>query len=377
MPELTDPDDDGILEFTQTVEDTDGDPLSITGELDQINGTTQTGSDRDPGWFSFTTSSSLSGGTRTVDVNVEIEASELGDAGTTYTFELYADDGESTSTCFFTVDVIKDLAFDGSSLFFLERDNSFLIKLVLSTGYDITTLSKDSDGSISDQYPRGFDFREDGKDLITGVQGDQDLQSYALSTAWDVNTIPSAPNSVFDISSEVSDHPNGVEVKNDGSIVIIDDNGSENFYRYDLSTAWDVASATLVNTFDTANLKNENVNYEGFYISSDGKHLYESGDNGWVRHSEFGTAWDISTLSFVNEVNITNYTDIASIVVLKRIELRSDLSSFVVDDRDNQRLLQLFLNTEGDLTTIDQNYREYGYDNEIDGTRCMGLQWGV
>jgi hypothetical protein len=122
MPELTDPDNDGILEFTQTVEDVDGDSLSITGELDQINGTTQSGSDRNPSWFSFTTSSSLSGGTRTVDVNIQINASELGGAGTTYTFELYADDGVSTSTCTFTLEVTSS---SPNTLLISYNDNEF------------------------------------------------------------------------------------------------------------------------------------------------------------------------------------------------------------------------------------------------------------
>lgn len=121
MPELTDPDNDGILEFTQTVEDVDGDSLSITGELDQINGTTQTGSDRNPSWFSFTTSSTLSGGTRIVDVNVQIDASELGGAGTTYTFELYADDGVSSSTCTFTLSVESSTT--GAEFFFINDNN--------------------------------------------------------------------------------------------------------------------------------------------------------------------------------------------------------------------------------------------------------------
>jgi len=132
MPELTDPDNDGILEFTQTVEDVDGDSVSITGELDQVNGTTQSGSDRNPSWFSFTTSSTLSAGTRTVDVDIQINASELGGAGTTYTFELYADDGVTTSTCVFTLTV--EQAFKSAAAVYGvgDNDNSNLIEYIPS-----------------------------------------------------------------------------------------------------------------------------------------------------------------------------------------------------------------------------------------------------
>jgi hypothetical protein len=106
MPtELTDPDDDGLLEFTQTAEDVDGDSVSITLELDQINGTPQNGSDRNPQWLSYSTSETTSGGTTNVDIDVAVNASELGGAGTTYTFVLEADDGVSTSNCQFTLSV--------------------------------------------------------------------------------------------------------------------------------------------------------------------------------------------------------------------------------------------------------------------------------
>lgn len=104
--ELKDPNDDGILEFTQTVEDVDGDSLSISLELDEINGTTQSGTDREPNWLSFTTSSSLQNdGTRIVDIKVEVDASELAGAGTTYSFVLVANDGITSSTCSFTLEV--------------------------------------------------------------------------------------------------------------------------------------------------------------------------------------------------------------------------------------------------------------------------------
>jgi hypothetical protein len=101
---LTDPDSDGFLEFTHTVEDPDGDDVSVTLELDQIDGTEQTGSDRNPSWLSFTTTSN--GGTpNVVDVAVEIDKTQLGPQGTIYTFEAIANDGFATTADTFTLEI--------------------------------------------------------------------------------------------------------------------------------------------------------------------------------------------------------------------------------------------------------------------------------
>lgn len=105
--QLDDPDGDGILEFTQTIEDIDGDSISVTLELDKINGSEVSGSDRDPSWLSWSKDSTISSGTRVVDVNVEISAGDLGPAGTVYTFEIIADDGIAEVTKTFTLEVFS------------------------------------------------------------------------------------------------------------------------------------------------------------------------------------------------------------------------------------------------------------------------------
>jgi len=97
MPKVVEPDENGILEVTRTVEDLDGDPLSIEAQLDRVDGILQTGSDRDPSWLSIRTSNTLSGGTRTADVIIQVDASEFDGVGRFYTLKLLADDGTETT----------------------------------------------------------------------------------------------------------------------------------------------------------------------------------------------------------------------------------------------------------------------------------------
>lgn len=100
--ELTDDDGDNVVEFTETVEDVDGDTITETLELDKIDGAEQTGSDRDPSWFSYSRSSALSGGTRELTLNCEIDLSGI-NQGSEYEFVLTADDGQATVGRVFTV----------------------------------------------------------------------------------------------------------------------------------------------------------------------------------------------------------------------------------------------------------------------------------
>jgi len=180
--ELTDPDDDGILEFTQTAEDVDGDSLSISLELDQVNGTPQNGSDRNPQWLSYSTSEDTSGGTTDVDIDVVVNASELGGAGTTYTFFLEADDGVSTVSCQFSLEVTSP---GPSDLIVATTDSP----MVLSS-YDA------EDGAVKeDPWNSGFD----NNDVFVGGKGEfigivdpdgngQRVISYALdgSKNWEI-----------------------------------------------------------------------------------------------------------------------------------------------------------------------------------------------
>ena len=100
--QLTDDDGDNVVEFAETVEDVDGDTIAETLELNKVDGVEQTGTDRDPSWFSYSRSSVLNGGTRELTLNCEIDLSGIGQ-GSDYEFLFTADDGQETVKRWFTV----------------------------------------------------------------------------------------------------------------------------------------------------------------------------------------------------------------------------------------------------------------------------------
>jgi len=343
MPELTDPDDDGILEFTQTVEDVDGDYLSVTGELDQIDGNTQTGSDRDPGWFSFTTSSSLSGSTRTVDVNVEIEASELGEAGTTYTFEFYADDGKTESTCAFTLYVERGQLFNGIKMYVCENN---IEEHSLSTEWDISTANKTTTKDASSDLSEGLDFRPDGKKMYDIRRNPAEIFEYDLSTAWDLDTASLNQSKEFEPTLEYN---RGITFKyDDGKKLYVPEYGNDSIVSYELSTGWDISTASQLNTWSLGS----GAPYGIHIVKEGGKiYFYQRGEG--IKEYTLTTPYDITTATF---------------------EYTLDISSF----DSNERAEDVFMGKQGSkfywISNITDAVREYDLSTSYDLSTASFVQ---
>jgi hypothetical protein len=90
--------------------------------------------------------------------------------------------------------------------------------------------------------PTGLRFKSDGtKMYIVGYATDAVYQ-YSLSTAWDV-TSASYDSVSFSVSSQMST-PGHLSFSENGSYMYISDISSLTVYQYNLSTAWDLSSAS-------------------------------------------------------------------------------------------------------------------------------------
>ncbi|MGA0795753.1 MAG: hypothetical protein ACO3P0_06660, partial [Quisquiliibacterium sp.] len=79
---------------------------------------------------------------------------------------------------------------DGTKLYILGQSADQITQLSLTTANDSTTISFDKNFSIGGQEitPRALFFKDDGTKLyVVGIAGD-DVNEYDLSTAWDVGT---------------------------------------------------------------------------------------------------------------------------------------------------------------------------------------------
>ena len=140
---------------------------------------------------------------------------------------------------------------DGTKLFFCGSAANRIFVYNLTTGYDLSTASIGNSGNgvsfaSQDNNTRDMKFKPDGTVLyVVGQQYDKVYQ-YSLSTAFDITTISYASKS-FSVTSQEST-PEGIDFTPDGTKMFIIGEQYNDVFQYNLSTAWDVSTASYANT---------------------------------------------------------------------------------------------------------------------------------
>ena len=191
---------------------------------------------------------------------------------------------------------------DGTKMYFTGRDGVDVNEYDLSSAWDISTASFSQRFSVSarESEPQGLFFKPDGtKMYITGTQG-VDVTEYNLSSAWDISTASFSQN--FSVSAQDSS-PQGVFFKPDGAKMYIAANSNDNVYEYDLSSAWDVSTASFSQSFSVSA---QDASPTGIFFKPDGAKMYvlgSSADN--VNEYDLSGSWDISTASFLQSFSVS------------------------------------------------------------------------
>ena len=196
---------------------------------------------------------------------------------------------------------------DGLVMYVVGSNNRTLNQYTLSTAWDISSASYNQNASVTDDLaPYGLYFKDDGtKAFTTGNAGDE-INEYALSTAWDVSTISFTQR--LDITT-TSPSPFSLFFKPDGYKFFICEINGDIVQQYDLTTAWDISTASYSNiSFDVSSQDGAPV---GVYFKSDGSKMYIIGNgNDAVYQYSTGTATtiDLSTGSVFSHTPTVNTT---------------------------------------------------------------------
>lgn len=184
---------------------------------------------------------------------------------------------------------------DGTVLYVMGETGDAINQYSLSTAWDISTASYVQNFSVAAQEinPRGLFFKSDGsKMFVCGIDGD-DVNEYTLSTAWDISTAVFSQN--FSIAAQET-APGAISFKGDGTKMFIGGAIGDSIYEYTLSTPWDVSTASYTQSFSVAS---QETNIGGLQFSTDGTEMFIVGtiSDSVFRYS-LSTAWDISTASY-------------------------------------------------------------------------------
>jgi DNA-binding beta-propeller fold protein YncE len=197
-----------------------------------------------------------------------------------------------------------DIAFkpDGTKMYIVGSDGDDVNEYDLSTAWDITTASFVQNFSVTAQEtgPSGLYFKPDGtKMYVCGTTSDN-VNEYSLSVAWDISTSSYVRN--FSVASQEL-NSKALSFKTDGTKMYVHGQNNRTVYQYSLSTAWNLSTASYDSvSFSVASQDNSP---EGLYFRDDGLLMFISGlTNNKLYKYTLSSAWDVSTASFSQDFSL-------------------------------------------------------------------------
>ena len=190
------------------------------------------------------------------------------------------------------------LSQDGVKLYVLHLNSDTIYQFSMSVANDLSTASYDNKSfsvGSEESVPFGVFFNSDLTKMY--VIGNSDsIYQYSLSTAGDVSTA-TYDNKSFSVTSQAT-IPQDLYISDDGTWMVVSDTGSQKFYQYTLSTAWDVSTAS----YDNKSLDPTGTNSisTDFIISPDKSTLVFVAPNETIYQFTMSTSGDLSTASYDN-----------------------------------------------------------------------------
>ena len=189
---------------------------------------------------------------------------------------------------------------DGSKMYVIGSSFRYVNEYSLATNWKVSSATYVDQYYISEEsFPTGVCFSSDGtKMYVSGWLTNDGVYEYDLSTAWDIST--TSYNQFFNTSSQETT-PYDVQFNSDGTKMYVCGTTNDGVTEYDLSTAWDVSTASYSQVFSTAS---QTVGPQGMAFGSGGTKMYIVQSNGTTYQYTLSTAWDVSSASY-DSISVT------------------------------------------------------------------------
>ena len=216
-------------------------------------------------------------------------------AGATYVqgFSVNAQEAIPTGLAFNT---------DGTKMFVSGQVGQDINEYALTTGFDVSTASFTQNFSVSAQEtaPMGVAFNTDGtKMFVVGSNGD-DVNEYTLSTGFDLGSTVTFIDS-FSVAPQET-NPIDIAFNTDGTKMFIVGGNGQDILEYALSAGFDVSTASYTQNFSVAS---QETGPTGMTFNTDGTKMFVVGnvaDN--VNSYDLSTGFDLSTASFASSFSV-------------------------------------------------------------------------
>ena len=204
---------------------------------------------------------------------------------------------------------------DGTRFYSLGTNTDDIFQYDMSTPFDITTASFTSgqniDLSAQVSTVRDIKFSTDGTKLYALNASTDVVFQYNLSTAWDVTTATYSNNSLSLVVVSTTAYCSFF--KSDGTKFYFGSSSDRVLYQYTLSTAWDISTATYDSvSFDVSS---QISSLAAFSISPSGTELYAVDNTGTSNIYKYtlSTGWSLSTASYSGVSNTSLSQDAGDI----------------------------------------------------------------
>jgi sugar lactone lactonase YvrE len=224
---------------------------------------------------------------------------------------------------------------DGSKMYMIGGVNDSVYEYTLSTPLLVTSSSYVQSFSVTSQdtSPSGLFFKPDGTKMYVSGAANDSVYEYSLSSAWDISTA-SYVQSFSVATEEIS--PQALFFKPDGTKMYVIGTSGDDVNEYDLSTAWDISTASYLQNFSVAT---EETSPIGISFLDDGTKMYVIGSTGDdVNQYDLSTPWDVSTASYVQNFSVAGQSTLP-----QGLYMKGDGSLFYMIDATNDTVYQYFI----------------------------------
>ena len=185
----------------------------------------------------------------------------------TYTGVNFSVSAQESDPCGFTFNN------DGTKMYVVGTISDSVHEYALSTAYDISTASFSQSFSVrsQDSQPRDVRFNSDGTKMYIAGDANNAIREYDLSTTFDIST--ATFGRTFSVGTQTSTSYS-VAFQADGSRMFVLSNANDFIYGYNLSTDYNVTTASL---WTQQNIETFNTFVEGLTFSADGTRMFVVG----------------------------------------------------------------------------------------------------
>ena len=260
------------------------------------------------------------------------------------------------------------IAFDstGTRLYVTGTTLDKINQIDVRTPYTLT-MTPGYAGSVSvfaqENVPREVSFSLDGTQMYVVGSTMDTVYQYNLSTAWDVTTATYSSKSLSVAAQETN--PSGLFFKPDGTKMYMIGVATDTIFQYNLATPWDMSTASYDNI--SRSVSSQSINPQALFFGNNGLKLYVINGTGIVYQYALSTAWNLLTVTYENKsFNISTNSYLNSETTTDGMFFSADGSKMFVMGGSTGRIYQYSLATSWDISTATYaaqiNYSFINYD---------------